>query len=806
MAKASKTSSGGVAEASGSNYEVLVAAWHCVRILLGATAQPDFDIPASTTIKALRLQSTASVDDVNLATSDEGRIYIQAKRSIALTASAKSPLGSAIDQFVQQFKTGSQQAAGAAISRPLEPGRDRLVLATRGRAPKITHVLPRLLRRIRDQGSMNTLADVAVTDEEKGVADGIEAHVRAAWTTHFGAAPSDDELGRFFRLLWVQTLDVEDGEGDRRAALDLMRANLLSDRTQAELAFSALVARCGRLRAERSGADASGLMASLSAAGIGLLALPDYRADVEALRRWTQTQIRAVPRFTRLLVSQAASMIERAAWPAFEAGAHSGSIVLVGEPGAGKSGFTYRLADEAARRGGDVVLLPVDLLSVTSLSALRAELGIQHELADVLRHWPGAGAGLLVVDALDAARTLQAQTILRTVIDDVQMHAGRWNVIASVRTYDLRYGPDWREMFRGPPVSPDHRTPEFNAVRHLAVQRLSDEELEQTTAFLPALHSLFVSANDQLRALLRNIFNLHLLADLVDQGAVADDLAAIRTQSELLDTYWRLRVRRNDGQHGGREAALRAITEKMIEARSLKVFRADFDGRVESGALVDLEQHDLLRAEEGERSPNEDVLLFTHHVLFDYAVARLLFRRGLDANAIIAHLKADRTLAVLAAPSLTMAVADLWSSATDRQAFWELAIGMADGTELPATAHLAAPMVAAEFAESLSDLDPLLAALRPGGPRQRSAERVLANLIGAINVRRTAGAPSVGPGAGPWMDLARALAELGTEGVVGCLRVLLAVGTQDGAVLTADQQVSAGAAARGLLEYGLSCQ
>jgi hypothetical protein len=244
----------------------------------------------------------------------------------------------------------------------------------------------------------------------------------------------------------------------------------------------------------------------------------------------------------------------------------------------------------------------------------------------------------------------------------------------------------------------------------------------------------------------------------------------------------------------------------MVETRTLKVFRADLAGRADAGAVVDLEQNDLLRAEEGERTLNDDILLFTHHVLFDYAVARLLFRRGRDPSAIIADLQADRTLAVMAAPSLTIAVADLWGSATDRVGFWDLAIRLVDQADLPATAHLAAPMVAAEFSATLNDIQPLLNELRLGATRQAAAERVLANLVGAINARRTAGAPSVGLGAGPWMALARALAELRTDGVIGCLRVLLAVGTQDGAALTADQQTDAGAAARGLLEYGLGRQ
>ena len=806
MAKGSSTS-GGVAEASGSNYENLVAAWYCVRILLGSAAHPGFDLPSSTRIVELSLQSAAAVDDVNSVTSDEGRIFVQAKRSVTLSRAATSPLGSTIDQFVRQHKVGVAIDPKATSFRPLDWSRDRLVLATRGaRAAKITNVLPRLLRRLRDRSSVETIGHLASSAEEREVAEAIEAHVRRSWAIHHGVAPSDAELGRFLRHLWVQTLDVEEGEGDRRSALDVMRANLLANPSQADLAFSALVARCGRLRAERSGADAGSLLTSLSASGIGLVALPDFRADVEALRSWTRIQLRGAHRFTRLLGNRPESIITRAAWPAFQAAVRADSFLVVGEPGAGKSGLTYQLAEEAAAKGADVVLLSVDLLAVASRTTLRAELGITHDLAEILRHWPGQQRGLLVVDALDAARNLQAQTIFRTAIDDVLQIADRWTVVASVRSYDLRYGTEWRAMFRGPPVTAEHRDPEFSSVRHLAVQRLTDDEIAQTTAVLPALHQLFVDANADLRELLRNIFNLHLLAELVDQGVVGTDLSGIRTQSELLDTYWSHRVRRNDGGHDAREQALRVIVQRMIEARSLKIFRADVVNMIDKAALVDLEQHDILRAEEEVRGPNEDVLLFTHHVLFDYAVARLLFRRGRDPATFVGLLHNDRTLAVMAAPSLTLALADLWASEPTRRPFWELALAVAAEDDLPATAHLAAPMTAAEFARDISDMTPLINALTPTSPRRLVAEGVLGNLIGAINVRRASGVSPIGPNSGPWMELARALAELGTEGVIPSLRVLLAIGTEHAEGLTPEQLGAAGVASRHLLEHALGRQ
>ena len=83
-------------------------------------------------------------------------------------------------------------------------------------------------------------------------------------------------------------------------------------------------------------------------------------------------------------------------------------------------------------------------------SGLSRERGITHELSEILENWLGAEAGLLVVDALDAARKSETQNTLGVVIEEVLYGAaGRWNVVASVRSYDLRQGIEWARMFRG---------------------------------------------------------------------------------------------------------------------------------------------------------------------------------------------------------------------------------------------------------------------------------------------------------------------------------------------------------------------
>jgi hypothetical protein len=770
-----KTSSGGKAEASGSNYETLVATWYAHAVLLGAAAQPPFDLPADTHFLSFACQSDAPVDDVNAVTTDGGIVFVQAKRTVILSSVATSAFAGTLDQFVRQYQACAGADPKYTWSHPLDPARDRLVLATRSASSsKIIEVLPRLLRGLRDRSDIGTLRRVATSQIEQAVAVATETNLKRSWRAAYGKNPTAHQLDALLRLIWVQELDLESGKRDRKFVLEQFRMNLLEDPTQASPAFSELFKLAARLRAERSGADRATLPRLLADVGIRLTALPDFRADVAALRKWTAARLELAPSFTQLLEDDAKLAIERAVWPGLRDAADKGSLLLVGEPGAGKSGLTYRLATTALSARQDVVFLPVDILNIDTFSGLQGELGIHHSLDEVLANWPGSKVGLLIVDALDAARKPETQRVLRDVIARILRIAGsRWNVVASVRKYDLRQGLEWSRMFRGTPPVPAHADPEFPFVRQVSVARLNDAEVAQIAASFPTLQDLYSHASDKLRDLLQNIFNLHLLAELLHAGVAGSALSGIGTQSELMDSYWRHRIRRDDGKHDARETTLMTVINEMISVQMLRVLRADIRPKVDAEALVDLERHGMLRAEDQSGKPNEDALLFNHHVLFDYAVARLIFWRGRDAVRLVGLLRARRELALMLSPSLTLALSDAWNSGGVRQPFWNLAFALAQETGLPGVAQLVAPMVAAEQVTEINDLQPLIDALTGSEPLKSAAETVVHNLIGALFVRMRSGVPLTGPSAGPWMTFAARLAAIRSDRVMFTVRALI---------------------------------
>ena len=107
MAK-KKRSSGGKAEASGSNYKTLVAVWYAHCLLLGRAAPPPFDLPADTQFTSISCQSDALVDDVNAVTDDGGIVFVQAKRSVDLGATATSAFAKALTNLSVSIRPARQ--------------------------------------------------------------------------------------------------------------------------------------------------------------------------------------------------------------------------------------------------------------------------------------------------------------------------------------------------------------------------------------------------------------------------------------------------------------------------------------------------------------------------------------------------------------------------------------------------------------------------------------------------------------------------------------------------------------------------
>src|SRR5262249_16238895 len=152
---------GGAAAAAGTDFEAAVAAYLGVYVLAEEGVSAPWDLPATVTLEWIRAQTRAAVDDLLVGTSADGRIYIQARRRVSVSAAKDRDFADAIDQMVHLFLDSRDRKPVAMLNRELDAKLDRLVLAVGEHTEPICKDVPAVLARIRDLGPAVPLRDYA---------------------------------------------------------------------------------------------------------------------------------------------------------------------------------------------------------------------------------------------------------------------------------------------------------------------------------------------------------------------------------------------------------------------------------------------------------------------------------------------------------------------------------------------------------------------------------------------------------------------------------------------------------------------
>lgn len=797
IAPRQKGRSGGPGTAAGVDFQARLAAWVACAILAETDAPPIWDWPETDTLEAVYAETDQPADDLLVETSGGARAYVQAKYRLLLSESASSQFGGAVGQVVRQFRRSQRPA----------PSNDRLVLAVgpTSSAPVREH-LPRILVRARALPMSQPISATAKNKEEQKALATLLAHLEREWSNDAGSAPSDAEVRAVLRRLRVSVHDLYDDGAEIREAKTLLRQSVLKEPNQAGVVFDSLVAAAVGSSADQIGTNRVSLQSELTGLGIALRAAPSYRSDLEKLVAHSQRTVQQLERFASVAgAGGMAVTIERTAPTALRQAVDQRSVVVTGDPGAGKSATLFEFARTAIAEGRDALVLASDTLAAASLGELRQELGLQHDILDVLINWPGAEPAYLVVDALDAARGEHTQQTLLDLIGAAGAHAERWRIAASIRRFDLRYNQNLKALFgsRQRESVDAFQSAEFGSLSHFNVPVLSDEELGQLQTLAPSLHRIVDGAGVELRSLLRVPFNLRLLAELTALGVAHSELAPITTQLQLLEKYWQHWVLAGTGGDL-REAVLRAACEAIIEARALRLSRSVLQtDPAFATPLSELLSAQVLVEDEADGVARREVIAFAHHVLFDYAVARLVLR-GIP-QTVVQRTRANPELLLVVRPSYDVHCRYLWEQTSDRRPFWELAIDLAGQADLPAIGVVIAPGVAAQLIESLTDVQPLLRAIDATDlARRAAAQDVLQHLIGARLAVGAFGLRIPLDGRLVWAEIAAALAVTLRAETAFAVRNLLMELCEKPGLFDDAQRGAAGPAARALLNWSLN--
>ncbi|WP_029587485.1 hypothetical protein [Bradyrhizobium sp. URHD0069] len=567
-------------------------------------------------------ETPTAVDDVIIET-DVGEVYVQAKRTISLSSKDDSGLASVVDQFVRQFRSGINENGSR---RDLDPARDRLLLSVSDNTvATVANHLKEALDRHR------TGAATAMPRNLLNALKVFSRQIDAAWKKVAGVAISVPERNAVLRMCSVALF----ADGQRQLAVEALRdvvAKPGNEKTVFELLENWAAAACK----SGVGGDAGAIRLAL-AGKADLSESPSYAADVKKLLAYSADVRERLRRFTEIPAPEGNVSIDRPVAEVVAAATRYGSLVITGDPGAGKSAVLHQVAKRLSK-AGPVIAFSVEA-GATSLDALRAEIDLQHSLLGVLKQLPGNRPAYLVLDALDAVRGGPAEATYKRLVEEVSRIPG-WHVVASVRSFDLRLGREWRRLFPGNAYTRAHSDATLPGVHHVHISLLDEGEKADLASKSPTLASAVEAGGAKMDALSRNPFNLALLADLLRGGVEASSLTTVATRGELLERYWQERVL---DLGLAATTSLKSVVDQMVANRTIDL--AETKVLVPAAQMVD----ELQRAGVLVTASNHRIG-FRHHVLFDYAVARLLLFA--DVSEAFEHVKKDLGAGLLISPSL----------------------------------------------------------------------------------------------------------------------------------------------------------
>jgi len=733
----------------GADYQNRVAAWFATKMLAERDAR---HIVPPGTIVNLRSETREEIDDLLVATDQDSYAFIQAKRHLSLSALPTSDLASVFDQCVRQFLHPNEVELRP-WSRPLSPERDRFLLITSSATPQQLRTdLATVLQRIPGLAPNQALQDAAQTAPETLALQTAIKHVERAWKSEMGRNATADEIKAVLSLLRIITLDVEAGGVHEREAISDLRAHVVEDSLQEYLAWTSVVEACKQTAILRSGIDLIQLRVLLRADHIRLQYEQGYRSEIAKLKQHTTDTLDLLKENASIKLPSREIKIARDVVTLLGPISPLPSFVIVGPPGAGKSGAVNDLACHLRAEENDVVCLAVDRLELTSAGRLRDELGLSRPLIDILKHWDGENQGYLIIDAFDAARGDTAASTLLDVIQQTQA-ISRWRVIVTVRKYDLRYSPRLRKLFPETgllTLGKLHSDPEFPLVGHIKVDAFTADELNRCCSQWDVLEQLKEVAPSPLRELLHMPFNLRLAAELLDSGRAPNDFAGVHGQTGLLKAYWQLRVELKGGSDE-REGVLRRCVEAMVSARRLRMARQII--ATNGQALEELLKSNVLSEWQASPAsqPIRQLISFSHNLLFDFAAEQVYL--PYDPDAFVSLLRTNPDLAIVLRPSLHMRFRLLWD--TDRAGFWGLTFHICGTDGLSPLIQSVPLTVVAEGAQQYADVEPLSSELaNASGAAHRSASVAYRHLVGILISGRPENLPNLGALAGPWSTLA----------------------------------------------------
>ncbi|HWG42799.1 MAG TPA: AAA family ATPase, partial [Gemmataceae bacterium] len=442
------------------------------------------------------------------------------------------------------------------------------------------------------------------------------ALIRSRLTAASGQPVSDDNLWGFLRSMVILHFDLlTGGSRDATHAVNCLRHVLQPDAGPgaAEL-FSRLRVISAEVNRSAGEYTREILTQRLQGDGFRLVPSSDCREDLarlDALKEHILDDIRTD------IGGLTLNRVEAVEAPAGQYG-DAAMLLFTGPPGVGKSGIWKMLVDRH-RLAGPSLILSADRVDGKGWLGFARSQGISRTAEELLLAMSTHSYPCIFIDGIDRIEDdgsrLAVNDLLRTAEKVLPPVEGcrRWWCIATAREGSLGQ-LTWLDRKVVQQIFP------------VRIPELADEEVRLVLDEQPRLRAL--SSQARLKPILRNPFLLDLLTDRRIAGDEAEKVPA--TEVEVSDVWWE-RVVGRDGQSEGRERQ-----QALVEAarRLINAPRRRFpDGGMPPDALVTLEADRVIIRDQG-----QNVYRFSHDLLEDWSLLRLLEQRRQDLPAYLREL------------------------------------------------------------------------------------------------------------------------------------------------------------------------
>lgn len=340
-------------------------------------------------------------------------------------------------------------------------------------------------------------------------------------------------------------------------------------------------------------------------------------------------------------------------------------LLLIGDPGAGKSWLMAKAKESLVSESITAVLIKADEIHVENMIDFQKALGITDRTIEEILNYKSAGKrSYLFIDALDAARSEIKQSVFRRFIQLILSKCPDWTIVASIRSYDAKHSRELLSIFPIATIdAPDQFIKADVPYRHLFVPKLTDGEIDQVLEQQPSLRAIYQQLSSQQKYLFQNPFSLWLFDKLIEERVPLHQLSMVQRIVQLLGIYWEYRIEKKD-DNASRKVLLKQAVEKMTASNLLSVNEQDLAMPQLDLSLKGLKSDHILVP----TSNVEQRLIFEHNVIFDYAVSRLMVSE--IPSESLKYLESDLRIPLFLRPSIEFYFSRLWYK--ERELFWDV--------------------------------------------------------------------------------------------------------------------------------------